>query len=41
MNWNFIAKTATDDDLGAIYEYLMAQKPINNKVEKITLQGIK
>lgn len=41
MNWNFIAKTATDEDLGAIYEYLMAQKPINNKVEKVTLQGIK
>jgi len=41
MAWNFIAKTATEDDLSAIYEYLMAQKPVNNKVEKITLQGLK
>jgi len=41
MAWNFIAKTATEDDLSAIYDYLMAQKPVNNKVEKITLQGLK
>lgn len=41
MAWNFIAKTSTDDDLNAIYDYLMAQKPVNNKVEKITLQGLK
>ncbi|MEO8513190.1 MAG: cytochrome C [Ignavibacteria bacterium] len=41
MAWNFIAKTASDDDLGAIYDYLMAQKPVNNKVEKFTLQGLK
>jgi len=41
MNWNFIAKTASDDDLGAIYDYLMIQKPVNNKVEKVTLQGLK
>lgn len=41
MAWNFIAKTATDEDLGAIYDYLMAQKPISNKVEKYTLQGMK
>lgn len=41
MAWNFIAKTAADEDLMAIYEYLMAQKPVNNKVEKITLQGLK
>ena len=41
MPWTFIAKTATDDDLGAIYDYLMAQKPVSNKVEKITMQGLK
>ncbi len=41
MAWNFIAKTASDDDLGAIYDYLMVQKPINNKVDKVTLQGVK
>jgi cytochrome c553 len=41
MAWNFISKTASDDDLGVIYDYLMAQKPVNNKVEKITLQGVK
>jgi hypothetical protein len=41
MAWNFIAKTASDDDLGAIYDYLMVQKSINNKVEKVTLQGVK
>ena len=41
MAWNFIAKTATEDDLSAIYDYLMAQKPVNNKVEKTTLQGLK
>lgn len=41
MAWNFIAKTASDDDLGAIYDYLMTQKPISNKVDKFTLQGVK
>ena len=41
MAWNFIAKTSTDADLEAIYEYLTAQKPVNNKVEKITIQGMK
>jgi mono/diheme cytochrome c family protein len=41
MAWNFVAKTATDEDLLAIYEYIMAQKPVSNKVEKITLQGLK
>lgn len=41
MAWSFIAKTATDEDLSAIYDYLMTQKPVNNKVEKVTLQGIK
>lgn len=41
MAWNFIAKTSTDEDLMAIYDYLMTQKAVNNKVEKITLQGVK
>lgn len=41
MAWNFIAKSSTDDDLLAIYEYLMSQNPVNNKVEKITLKGLK
>jgi len=41
MAWNFIAKTTTDDDLSAIYDYLMAQKPVNNKVERVTKQGLK
>lgn len=41
MAWNFIAKTATTEDLSAIYDYIMAQPPVNNKVEKITLQGMK
>lgn len=35
MPWTFFA-TATDSDLGAVYDYLMTQKPINNKVEKFT-----
>jgi mono/diheme cytochrome c family protein len=41
MAWNFIAKTASDDDLSAIYDYLMAQPPVKNKVEKISVQGVK
>jgi hypothetical protein len=41
MAWNFLAKTASDEDLAAVYDYLIAQKPVNNKVEKITLQGLK
>ena len=38
MPWTFFA-TATDDDLGAVYDYLMSQKPVFNKVEKFTLPG--
>ncbi|HMT11261.1 MAG TPA: cytochrome C [Ignavibacteria bacterium] len=41
MAWNFIAKTASDDDLSAIYDYLMKQPPVSNKVEKLTMQGVK
>jgi len=40
MAWNLLGMTLTDDDLGSIYEYIMSQKPINNKVEKKTLQGV-
>ncbi len=41
MAWNFMAKTITDDDLGAVYDYIMSQKPVQSKVEKFTLQGVK
>lgn len=41
MAWNFIAKTVRAEDLEAVYDYLMTQKPVNHKVEKITLQGVK
>lgn len=41
MAWPFIANTATDEDLGAIYDYIMSQKPVSNKVEKMTLKGLK
>ncbi len=41
MAWNFIAETASDDDLSAIYDYIMRQPAVNNKVEKLTLQGMK
>jgi hypothetical protein len=41
MSWPFIANTATDEDLGAIYDYLMSQPPVKNKVEKISVQGLK
>ncbi len=33
MPWTFYAD-ATDEDLGTIYDFLMTQKPVNNKVEK-------
>ncbi|MEO6695700.1 MAG: cytochrome c [Ignavibacteria bacterium] len=35
MPWTFFA-TATDSDLGAVYDYLMVQKPVKNKVEKFS-----
>lgn len=35
MPWSFFA-TATDSDLGAVYDFLMTQKPVKNKVEKFT-----
>lgn len=36
MPWTFYAE-ATDDDLGAVYDFLMTQKPVSNKVEKYSL----
>jgi mono/diheme cytochrome c family protein len=41
MMWNQFAAVCTDEHLGAIYDYLMAQKPVKNKVEKIGLTGVK
>lgn len=34
MPWTFYGEVCTDEDLGAVYEFLMSQKPINNHVEK-------
>lgn len=39
MPWTFYA-TCTEEDLGAVYDYLMTQKPISNKVEKFSATGI-
>lgn len=38
MPWTFL-NNATDDDLGAVYDYLMTQKPVYNKVEKFDPAG--
>ncbi|HMS64743.1 MAG TPA: cytochrome C [Ignavibacteria bacterium] len=35
MPWTFYAD-ATDADLGAVYDFLMTQKPVNHKVEKFS-----
>jgi mono/diheme cytochrome c family protein len=40
MPWTFFA-TAKEEDLGAVYDYLMSQNPVSNKVEKFSLNGIK
>lgn len=40
MMWTQWA-TATDEDLGAIYDYLMTQPAVNNYVEKLGVQGVK
>ena len=40
MQWNLFGTVLTDEDLGAVYEYLMTQQPVKNKVEKIGLQGM-
>lgn len=41
MMWNQFAAVCTDEHLGAIYDYLMAQKPVNNRVIKIGVPGVK
>ncbi len=41
MMWNQFALVCTDSDLGAIYDYLMTQKPVNNRVVKYGLPGVK
>jgi mono/diheme cytochrome c family protein len=41
MMWNQFALICKDEDLGAIFDYLMVQKPVNNKVLKIGSQGLK
>lgn len=38
MPWSFLAGTK-EEDLGAIYDFLMSQKPVKNKVEKFTPPG--
>ncbi len=40
MSWHFFAQ-AKEDDLAAIYDFLMTLKPINNKVEMIGITGVK
>ncbi|MBL8006379.1 MAG: cytochrome C, partial [Ignavibacteria bacterium] len=35
MPW-IVFSNATDEDLGAVYDYLMTQKPVFNKVEKFS-----
>lgn len=39
MPWTFMA-AGTDEDLGAIYDFLMTQPPVVNKVEKFTPGGV-
>lgn len=39
MPWTFYAD-ATEEDLGAVFDFLMSVKPINNRVEKFTPQNI-
>ncbi len=41
MAWTMFASGITDEDFGAVYDYLMTQKPVSNRVEKISVQGIK
>ncbi len=36
MPWTFLAN-ATDEDLGSVFDFLMTQKPVYNKVENSTL----
>jgi mono/diheme cytochrome c family protein len=41
MPWNEIATGYTEEDLGAVYDYIMTVKPVSNKVEKIGTPGLK
>ena len=38
MPWTFLAN-ATDEDLGSVFDFLMTQKPVYNKVEKFDTSG--
>ncbi|HMS33637.1 MAG TPA: cytochrome C [Ignavibacteria bacterium] len=38
MPWTFLAN-ATDEDLGSVFDFLMTQKPVYNKVEKYDPTG--
>lgn len=41
MPWNEFANGYSEDDLGAVFDYLQTIQPVTNKVEKIGLQGMK
>jgi mono/diheme cytochrome c family protein len=41
MPWNEFATGYKESDLAAVYDYIMTIKPVSNKVEKISIQGIK
>ncbi|HMR39144.1 MAG TPA: c-type cytochrome [Ignavibacteria bacterium] len=36
MPWTYYGNVCTDEDLGAVYDYLMSQKPVKNYVQKFT-----
>lgn len=36
MPWTFLGEVCTDEDLGAVYDYIMSQTPVKNTVEKFT-----
>jgi mono/diheme cytochrome c family protein len=40
MPWNIFANVLKDEDLEAVYEYLMTQKPVEKRVEKVGIQGV-
>ncbi|HEY3251684.1 MAG TPA: cytochrome c [Ignavibacteria bacterium] len=40
MPWSQFATGCSEEDLGAVYDYIMTQNPVKNKVEKIRLQGV-
>ncbi|MCI0449600.1 MAG: hypothetical protein L0Y79_07420 [Chlorobi bacterium] len=41
MPWNEFALGFKEEDLAAVYDYLMTIKPVSNKVEKNWITGIK